>query len=157
MNRNQLIWLYWTVLLALAACRAGPEKTTGGQTVKTFNPLVYFEIPVTDMERAIRFYTHVFGFRFQRTTIDGNEMALFPASEGAAGASGALAKGPVYRPTKAGAILYFHTADIDQTLAKAVSAGGALLYPKTGVAPGGFVAEFSDSEGNRIALHQAAP
>jgi hypothetical protein len=34
--------------------------------------------------------------------------------------------------------------------------GGKTLYPKTAVGKNGFVAEFADSEGNRIALQQAA-
>ena len=36
-----------------------------------------------------------------------------------------------------------------------VKNGGNILYPKTSVGDLGFVAEFEDSEGNRIALHQS--
>lgn len=39
------------------------------------NPGVYFEIPVLDLERAMRFYTAVFGYQFQREEIHGNAMA----------------------------------------------------------------------------------
>ena len=117
------------------------------------NPVVYFEIPVRDLARAMRFYTAVFGFRFERETIDGNEMALFPQTESQPGITGALAKGSAYVPSKSGPILYFHTADIDETLARANANGGKTLYPITKVGETGFVAEFQDSEGNRIALH----
>ncbi len=120
-----------------------------------YNPVVYFEIPVTDMHRAMQFYRNVFGVRFEKDIIDENEMALFPFSDAHPGISGALAKGAVYKPTKEGAILYFGTGDIDKTLAQVLQSGGQVLYPKTSNGDLGFVAEFEDSEGNRIALHQA--
>jgi uncharacterized protein len=117
------------------------------------NPVSAFEIPVTDLDRAIKFYTALFGHKFDREVVDGNEMAWFPFDAKAPGASGALAKGGSYVPGKSGARLYFHTADIDGTLAKAVAAGGQVLYAKTAVGELGWVAEFEDSEGNCIALH----
>ncbi len=120
------------------------------------NPVVYFEIPVTDLDRAIRFYTAVFGFTFEKTIIDHNEMALFPLSDALPGISGALAKGEIYKPTLDGVVLYFHSDAIEKTLEKAIANGGAALYPKTSNGELGFVAEFKDSEGNRIALHQPA-
>jgi len=42
------------------------------------NPVRYFEIPVSDLDRAVRFYTSVFAHDFERSQIDGYEMALFP-------------------------------------------------------------------------------
>lgn len=120
------------------------------------NPVVYFEIPVTDLDRAIRFYTAVFGFSFEKTIIDHNEMALFPLSEQLPGISGGLAKGDIYKPSVNGVVLYFHTGNITETIGKAVANGGQELYPKTSNGELGYVAEFRDSEGNRIALHQPA-
>ncbi|MFD2555549.1 VOC family protein [Sphingobacterium tabacisoli] len=121
----------------------------------TTNPVIYFEIPVNDLPRASSFYSYVFGFVFENEVIDNYEMALFPFSESKSGISGALAKGDVYIPTKNGVILYFKTADIDDTLQKVIEYGGRILYPKTENSQYGFfIAEFEDSEGNRIALHQ---
>jgi predicted enzyme related to lactoylglutathione lyase len=54
------------------------------------NPVCCFEIPVTDLERATAFYTAVFGYQLERVEVDGNEMAMFPASEEASGITGAL-------------------------------------------------------------------
>ncbi|NBU26980.1 MAG: VOC family protein, partial [Caulobacteraceae bacterium] len=68
------------------------------------NPVCHFEIPVTDLDRAIRFYEGVFGYRLNRRTIDGYEMAFFPRSDDKPGASGALARGDVYVPSKTGPI-----------------------------------------------------
>lgn len=118
------------------------------------NPVGYFEIPVTQMDRALAFYEHVFDQRLQRLTIDGYPMALFPAVEEAAGASGALAQGDVYVPGKEGPVLYFTVASIDAVLARVADLDGRVLYEKKSLGDAGWVAEFEDSEGNRIALHE---
>lgn len=121
---------------------------------KPMNPVVYFEIPVSDMNRAINFYSSVFGFDFTKDNIHGNEMAFFPLNPSLQGITGGLAKGEIYKPTKEGVLIYFFTQDIDQTLAKVLELGGSVLFPKTRAGEYGFVAEFQDSEGNRIGLSQ---
>ena len=123
--------------------------------IDKYNPVVYFEIPVKNIDRAIKFYKCVFNFTFKREVIDKNEMALFPFTEEIAGISGALAMGGIYKPTNDGVVIYFKTENIDKTLRMAVENGGQMLYPKTSNGDLGFVAEFEDSEGNRIALHQS--
>ncbi|REC49661.1 VOC family protein [Chryseobacterium pennipullorum] len=123
--------------------------------MSTSNPVVYFEIPVHDLKRAEKFYTAVFNFQFEHEIIDGYAMALFPFEEKNSGITGALAKGDVYRPTRDGVIIYFRTESIDSTLQKVLQLGGSILYPKrTDEKYGCAVAEFEDSEGNRIALHE---
>jgi uncharacterized protein len=131
------------------------EKLKDTKMVKKFNPVVYFEIPVLDIDRAVKFYTSVFNFTFEKEVIDKNEMALFPFKDEHTGISGALAKGEIYKPTKDGVVIYFKTENIDATLKLATEMGGKILYPKTSNGDLGFVAEFEDSEGNRIALHQS--
>lgn len=151
--------------LLLSACK--PPGTPAGQTTgpapqasskeksskeKRMNAAIYFEIPASDLNRAVRFYEAVFEVALERRIIDGYEMALFPWQEQAPGITGALVKGDVYVPAKAGPILYFASENIDGTLQRAVAAGGKVLYPKKAVDAGIEVAEFEDSEGNRIAL-----
>ncbi len=133
------------LMLLLFSCTEQSKKT---------NPVVYFEIPVVDMDRATRFYANVFNFTFDTTIIDNNAMALFPFTEKETGISGALAKGEIYQPTKNGVLIYFNTGNIDKTLTLAITNGAKILYPITnnGV---GLVAEFEDTEGNRIALYQS--
>jgi uncharacterized protein len=141
------------------------DKSSGKENIETtgknvnsmekFNPVVYFEIPVTDIDRAISFYKNVFSFEFEKETIDKNEMALFPFVDNLSGISGALAKGEIYKPTNDGTLIYFKTQSIDKTLNLVKQNGGHVLYPKTLAGELGFVAEFEDSEGNRIALHMS--
>jgi predicted enzyme related to lactoylglutathione lyase len=119
------------------------------------NPVVYFEIPVNDIERAVQFYSAVFNFEFERDIIHDNEMAFFPLSEDNDGISGALAKGEIYKPTINGTLIYFKTEDIDATLNLALKNGAEVLFPITSNGEFGSIAEFKDCEGNRIALHMA--
>jgi uncharacterized protein len=132
--------------------RASIKKDTS--VSHTANPAVYFEIPVTDMNRAMKFYKAVFAVDFTMENIDNNEMALFPFTESGTGITGALAKGEIYKPSKTGTLIYLHTDDIEKTLSAVLQNGGKTLYPKTAIGNTGFVAELEDSEGNRIALLQ---
>jgi hypothetical protein len=161
MNQRKLklsIIIIGLFMLMLSSCNSHSNKST--QQVnkdiiqKKSNPVVYFEIPVIDIDRATKFYSTVFNFKFDTTIIDNNKMALFPFTEEKSGISGALAKGEIYKPTKDGVLIYFNTANIDETLRLANVNGGQILYPKTdnGI---GLVAEFEDTEGNRIALYQS--
>ena len=126
------------------------------ERLPTPNPISYVEIPVTDVDRAIAFYEEVFDLALERQVVDGYEMALFADSPDAPGASGALAKGDVYVPGKAGALPYFAVASIEETLSRAAASGGSILYPKKTVGEAGSIAEIEDSEGNRIGLFEAS-
>lgn len=115
----------------------------------------YFEIPVNDMDRAIRFYSQVFDIEFTKEEIHGCEMAFFPFSEEEKGVSGSLAKGEIYKPSVEGCLIYLSTDNIDKTMAKALKAGANELFPKTLVPNIGFSAEFKDCEGNRVAIFES--
>jgi predicted enzyme related to lactoylglutathione lyase len=118
------------------------------------NPAVYFEIPVSDMDRAMSFYQKVFGFDFTKEIIHGNEMALMPFDQDILGITGALAKGNIYKPSKRGIVIYLHTDDIQNTIKRSNNLGGKILFPRTEVGEYGYVAEIEDSEGNRIGLSE---
>ena len=146
---------FFIFLLLIDVSCSQSEKPNPAKNMSPTNPVVYFEIPVNDLERAEKFYSAVFNFSFDKEIIDGYGMALFPFEEKNSGITGALAKGEVYKPSKDGVIIYFKTENIDQTLEKAVQYGGSVLYPKRTDEKYGFaVAELEDSEGNRIALHE---
>jgi predicted enzyme related to lactoylglutathione lyase len=117
----------------------------------------YFEIPVTDLDRAINFYQSLLDIELERGSIHGYEMAFFPFENNGAGISGALCKGDVYKPSIEGSFIYLFTRDIDGVLSKAVELGSEILFEKTD-AGNCFVAEIKDTEGNRICFttrHQA--
>jgi hypothetical protein len=117
------------------------------------NPVTWFEIPVADMERAVKFYESVLGVKLSLNTMGPIEMAWFPMGESLPGSTGSLVKGESYTPSHAGTMVYFGVDDIEGTLRKAAAGGGKVLAPKMSIGEYGFVAHFQDSEGNRLALH----
>jgi uncharacterized protein len=154
------------LLVVFACCLVSCTKpedaarghATPGQAVQP-GQVTYVEIPVTNMERAMKFYGAVLDVSFERRSVDGYDMAAFvttPAS-GSPAAAVALAKGDVYVPAKSGPLIYLATRDIDSVLRKANANGGQTLFPKKEVANGIVVAEFEDSEGNRIGIQSTEP
>jgi uncharacterized protein len=152
---NNLFIIFALGVFTFITTSCANKTSESNKMIKKYNPVVYFEIPVLDIDRATKFYSAVFNFTFEKEVIDKNEMALFPFEDESTGISGALAKGEIYKPTKDGVVIYFKSENIDSALQLAVANGGKVLYPKTSNGELGFVAEFEDSEGNRIALHQS--
>lgn len=113
----------------------------------------WFEIPVTDFERAKKFYESIFDITMTVTEIQGYKMAFFPAVEGKI--SGAICFGEGYIPSGAGSLLYLNAnPDVNLVLDRATAAGGRIIVPKTLIGEEtGYYAFIVDTEGNRIALH----
>jgi len=120
------------------------------------NAVGWFEIPVSDMERAIKFYESVFGFKLERNQMGELDMANFPFAD-VPGASGSLNyHKEFYKPSANGVLIYFtcHSGDLANELAKVEPAGGKVLMPKKLITEDvGYMALCIDTEGNRIALH----
>jgi uncharacterized protein len=120
------------------------------------NIVGWFEIPVTDMERAIKFYQNVFEVELERHQMGDLDMAWFPWIEGSAGAGGSLVLNENYKPSMDGVLIYFtsQAGDVDKELSKAESAGGRVLMPKMLISDDyGYMGLIMDTEGNRIAVH----
>jgi predicted enzyme related to lactoylglutathione lyase len=123
---------------------------------RQMNPVNWFEIPVTDLERAIKFYESVLGIKLSRNEMGPLKMAWFPRTDDAMGAAGSLVKADGYMPSHAGTLVYITVADINGTLAKISAMGGKTLLPRMAIGEYGFIAHFEDSEGNRVALHSVS-
>jgi len=121
-------------------------------TVKT-HVANWFEIPVKDLDRASKFYEKVFDVKLSPEVMGGMKLAMFPYTEGATGAPGALVVGDSYEPSHAGTVVYFSVEDILETLRRINTNGGKTLIPKTAIGQYGFIAQYEDTEGNRLALH----
>ncbi len=116
------------------------------------NLVTWFEIPVKDMERALRFYKTVFGFEFHCAGEGSKHWAFFPFPEHRAGGSLTFAKG--YEPGSDGPIIFLYAGkDLRDPLSRVESAGGQIVRDRTSVGEHGFVAWVRDTEGNRIGLH----
>lgn len=114
----------------------------------------YVEIPVTDIDRAERFYREVFMVETHRDVIDGHDACILDPRAGhdGVGAEVVLMRGESYVPSIDGTRVYLTVDDVEGVLRRALDHGAELLYPVTRVGMGPTVAEFCDSEGNRIAL-----
>ncbi|MCK5813222.1 MAG: VOC family protein [Cocleimonas sp.] len=118
------------------------------------NIVTWFEIPVTDMERAKTFYSAVLETGFKDNEMNGFKMAIFDYEEPAV--SGMLIQAEDYEPSKTGAVIYLNGGDdLSVPLERAIQNGAAVLFPKTAINDGecGYFAQFTDSEGNRIGLY----
>jgi len=120
------------------------------------NAVGWFEIPVTDMQRAIKFYETVLNIKLTHQNFGGLEMAWFPHGKGY-GAGGALVfDKSFYTPSEQGTLVYLtaHSGDLQNELARAEKAGVKVVQQKKQISPEhGYMALIIDSEGNRIALH----
>lgn len=123
----------------------------------TKNVVGWFEIPVTDMERAIKFYQTVFDIEITRQQMGEEDMGWFPFLQGAAGSPGSLVKHEEhYTPSTDGVVIYFtaHSGDLDNELSRVETAGGKVFQEKKMISENhGYMALFLDTEGNRIAIH----
>ncbi|HEY6161203.1 MAG TPA: VOC family protein [Bacteroidia bacterium] len=117
------------------------------------NALNWFEIPVSDFERAKKFYETIFGISIQKQAMGPFTMGFLPMYDGKI--SGALCHGAEYKPSADGTLVYLNAnPDMNAVLSKIERSGGKILRPKTEITPEyGFMALFIDSEGNRVALH----
>lgn len=114
----------------------------------------WFEIPTSNMERAIKFYETVFDTKLDRNTLGDFDMAWFPWDQEGKGSGGSLVHHEQYQPTDKGTLIYFSSEDVNIELGRIENAGGKILQSKTEISPDiGYMALFTDTEGNRIALH----
>ena len=119
------------------------------------NAINWFEIPAKDLDRAKSFYEVVLDAKLETMAMEdmGITMAFFPA-DWENGIGGGIAFGPGYEPTDKGSLVYLNGGDdLSSPLSRVEKAGGKIIVPKTSLGPNGFMAQFMDSEGNRVAFH----
>jgi len=119
------------------------------------NAINWFEIPAKNFERAKGFYEAVFDTQFETMAMEemGKNMAFFPA-DWENGIGGGIASGPGYEVSETGALIYLNGGDdLSVPLARVEKAGGKITVPKTAIGEHGFMGQFIDTEGNRVAFH----
>jgi len=134
---------------------APPEvkATRSVETSPVRHQVVWFDIPVRDLDRAVRFYSAVLGTELKKEQAGpGAAMAVLPHAEGSIG--GCLVLNIDARPSESGPLIYLNThGRLDEALNAVEKHGGKVLSGRHSIAPFGFRAIVLDSEGNRIALH----
>jgi uncharacterized protein len=115
--------------------------------------VVWFDIPVHDLDRAIRFYSAVLGVLLRKEQAGrGVAMAVLPHTDTSVG--GCLVQTMDARPSDGGPLLYLNAdGRLDAAVAATGIAGGTVLQPKHSMGGDGYRAIVLDTEGNRIALY----
>lgn len=123
------------------------------------NALNWFEIPVTDFNRAKKFYETIFNYHMMVLDLGENfKMGYLPADQQAVGGTIVFHPG-IYIPSSTdGPMIYLNgNPDLDEFLNRVEVAGGKVLFTKRQISPQfGYMGIFIDTEGNRMALHSTA-
>lgn len=114
----------------------------------------WFEIPSKNFDRACRFYSNIFNGDVHVTDMGcGTKMGVLPNFSQDGGIGGHISDSPDSEPSGSGVMVYLNGGkDLQTILDRVEGAGGRIVMPKT-QSPGGHMAIFLDSEGNRMALH----
>ena len=117
----------------------------------------WFEIPATDLDRASRFYETIFSTSLIPLDLDNIKMRMFPLQDMMDGVGGAIVdSNGFHKPSSTeGPLIYLNgNPDLQQVLDRIEGAGGKIMVPKTQISEEyGYMAVFTDTEGNRIGLH----
>lgn len=118
--------------------------------------LNWFEIPVANMDRAVKFYSDVFQQEMQVFKADESRtVALMPPGAGKVDSlepQGTLLQVAGFEPSNAGSIIYFDPVEpLDTMLERVEAAGGKIVFPKFRIG-NGHLATITDSEGNTVGL-----
>ncbi len=115
------------------------------------NLVVWCDIPVLNLERAITFYSRVLKVKIEQPMPE-MKLGVFAHSEN--DVSGCLFEKPGEVPAEHGPVIYLNVQGrLDDAIAQVEPNGGAILQPKHAIGPYGQKAVIRDSEGNRVALH----
>ena len=117
------------------------------------NQIVWVDIPVLDLDRAIRFYSAVLGAEVTKQEYPGMTIALLPDAD-SGDVSGCLFTQDDEKPSDRGLLVYLNAQGrLDEAVSAVEPSGGKVLKPRHAIGPHGYRAVILDSEGNRLALH----
>lgn len=124
--------------------------------------IVHFEIQASDPQRAITFYTNVFGWQFHKW--EGGDVdywLIMTGSDEEPGINGGLGARRGDPPEENAAVNCYtcvvQVTDLDAILAQITAEGGVIALPKSPVAGVGWVGYAKDTEGNIFGMMQPDP
>ena len=117
------------------------------------NAINWFEIFVSNFDRAREFYEKSLDTHLELVTGQGEPMGIFPHDPNS-GVGGCLtaSKQPVQVGT--GTRVYLNVeGKLDAVIARVPGNKGKVVQGRTSIAPHGFIALIEDTEGNLVGLH----
>jgi len=136
------------------------SETTTKDTLTNSKPIInmksyisIFEIPATEISRAIKFYQAILAIKIEKMEMPEMQMGILPYEEQMV--TGVIIQAEGYKPSADGVTIYLNGGgNLQVILDKVAKNGGKILTPKTLHADeSGYFAIFLDSEGNKIGLH----
>ena len=118
------------------------------------NVINWFEIPATNFDRACKFYAEILDGEVQKMdSPTGQKMGFLPGTNPDS-VGGAVVTGEGYEPNTKGTMVYLNGGDdLSAPLGRIEKAGGKVLLSKTSIGENGFIAQFTNTEGNKVSLH----
>ena len=114
----------------------------------------WFEIPAQNYARAKKFYNTVLATEIKDTPMPEGKYGMFPYDEDNNGVGGGLVEMKDLKPSANGVTVYLNGGnDLNDPLGRVETAGGKIIMTKTDIGENGYMAQFLDTEGNKIALH----
>lgn len=113
----------------------------------THHAINYIEIPVTDLERAKRFYGEAFGWTFN----DYGDQYVGIRKPGGAPDDEAGGLRPVESVMPGGVLVILYSEDLEASLDRVRQAGGRITQEPFSF-PGGRRFQFADPDGNELAV-----
>lgn len=122
-----------------------------GELNTKHNRACWFDVPVSDLDRAVTFYAAVLGVGVSKESFEGMEFAVIEHDEGN---GGCLVVQPDEISGDKGMLLYLNVnGRIRDAVRKTEQLGGKIVNPVHSIGPHGYRAIILDSEGNRCAIH----
>jgi predicted enzyme related to lactoylglutathione lyase len=111
--------------------------------------VVHFDIGADDPERAIKFYTEVFGWHIDKWEGPIEYWLITTGEQSDPGINGGLARRQ--DPTQS-TLNTIDVPSVDEFIEKTTAAGGKVLQPKMAIPGVGWYATCQDTEGNAFGL-----
>lgn len=113
--------------------------------------VVHFEINADDPERAVKFYTEVFGWEIKKWEGPMDYWLVMTGPKDKPGIDGGLMK---RQDPTASTINTIDVPSVDEYSAKITEAGGKVIQPKQAIPGVGYMDYFQDSEGNTVGIFE---
>ena len=129
-----------------------PQSMAAPEAPVMRNQIVWVDIPVLDLDRAIAFYSKVLAAPISKETVPGFSFGLLPHA--GTNVSGCLVRTNDSKPSQNGPLVYLNVEGrLDDAVEVAGKNGGKISQSRHQIGEHGFRAIIVDSEGNRIALN----
>lgn len=121
--------------------------------MKNTNPVNWFDIHVSNLDKAKAFYESVFNIQLVDFPPEWGKQSAFPSDREGMNISGALVEKSDFQSNSNNTVVYFESQDCLIEEKRVAQAGGEVLQSKMSIGEFGFVSRISDVDGNTIGLH----